>query len=87
MKADVIEIVCAVPAGRVVRYRDIGDHLMVPARHVAFILARLSATERSGVPTERAVRDAPNALSVLDVAPMPPRIRRYEDEYTESESS
>jgi methylated-DNA-protein-cysteine methyltransferase-like protein len=55
IKADVLRIVAAVPAGRVVTFADIGAHLDVMPRHIAYILATLSDIEKAALPWHRAV--------------------------------
>ena len=63
IKADVLKIVAAVPEGRVASFADIGAHLDVPPRHVAYILAMLSDIEKTTLPWHRAV-GADGALGV-----------------------
>jgi methylated-DNA-protein-cysteine methyltransferase-like protein len=55
IKAQLLEIIQAVPAGRVVTTSDIADWLDVPPRHVAFILTKLSPEEEAATPWFRAV--------------------------------
>jgi methylated-DNA-protein-cysteine methyltransferase-like protein len=55
IKADVLRIVASVPAGRVVTFADVGAHLDVMPRHVAYILATLSDIETATLPWHRAV--------------------------------
>jgi methylated-DNA-protein-cysteine methyltransferase-like protein len=55
IKGDVLRIVAAVPAGRVVTYADVGAHLDVVPRHVAYILSMLSEMEKATLPWHRAV--------------------------------
>jgi methylated-DNA-protein-cysteine methyltransferase-like protein len=55
IKGDVLRIVAAVPPGRVVSFADIGAHLDVMPRHVAYILATLSDIEKATLPWHRAV--------------------------------
>jgi hypothetical protein len=69
IRADVLTILRAVPAGQVVTYADIGAHLDVPARHVAYILSQLVDAEAEAVDPARAVRQADAALySVVPVS-------------------
>lgn len=63
IKGDVLRVVASVPAGRVVTYADIGGHLDVMPRHVAYILAQLSEMEKATLPWHRAVT-AEGALGV-----------------------
>ncbi len=58
IKADVLKIVAAIPAGRVCTFRSIGEHLDVMPRHVAYILAMLSDEEKNALPWYRVVADA-----------------------------
>jgi methylated-DNA-protein-cysteine methyltransferase-like protein len=55
IKRDVLAIMDAVPPGRVVTFADIGAHLDVAPRHVAYILATLSDIEAATLPWHRAV--------------------------------
>ncbi len=55
IKADVLRIIASVPAGRVVNFADVGLHLDVMPRHVAYILAQLSDIEKATLPWHRAV--------------------------------
>jgi methylated-DNA-protein-cysteine methyltransferase related protein len=57
IKADVIAIVERLPAGRVATHGEIGRHLAVFPRHVAYILATLDDDERERVPWWRVVAD------------------------------
>ncbi len=55
IKGDVLRILSAVPPGRVVTFADVGAHLDVMPRHVAYILARLGPGEQARTPWHRAV--------------------------------
>jgi methylated-DNA-protein-cysteine methyltransferase-like protein len=55
IKGDVLAIVAAVPEGRVVSFADVGAHLDVMPRHVAYILSMLSDIEKATLPWHRAV--------------------------------
>jgi methylated-DNA-protein-cysteine methyltransferase-like protein len=55
IKGDVLRIVAAVPPGRVVTFADVGAHLDVAPRHVAYILATLTDIEATTLPWHRAV--------------------------------
>jgi methylated-DNA-protein-cysteine methyltransferase-like protein len=55
IKGDVLRIVAAIPHGRVVSFAEIGAHLDVMPRHVAYILATLSEIERATLPWHRVV--------------------------------
>lgn len=55
IKADVLRILAAVPAGRLVSFRDVGAHLDVMPRHVAYILATLRPEEAEALPWHRGV--------------------------------
>jgi methylated-DNA-protein-cysteine methyltransferase-like protein len=55
IKGDVLRIVASVPAGRVVSFADVGAHLDVAPRHVAYILAMLDPIEAATLPWHRAV--------------------------------
>jgi methylated-DNA-protein-cysteine methyltransferase related protein len=55
IKGDVLRIMATVPEGRVVTFADIGAHLDVAPRHVAYILATLTEIEAATLPWHRAV--------------------------------
>ncbi len=57
IKADVLAIVAAIPAGRVTTFKAIGDHLDVMPRHVAYILATLSEPDVDIIPWHRVIPD------------------------------
>lgn len=57
IKSLVLQLTSAIPFGKVATYRSIGDHLEVPSRHVAYILATLSADEEDIVPWYRVVSE------------------------------
>jgi methylated-DNA-protein-cysteine methyltransferase related protein len=55
IKGDVLKICRLIPTGRVVSFADIGRHLDVVPRHVAYILSQLDPIERETVPWHRIV--------------------------------
>ena len=55
IKAHVLLVLAAIPKGRVMTAAEIGGWLDVPARHVAYILARLTPEEEARVPWFRIV--------------------------------
>lgn len=57
IKRDVLAIVATVPAGKLVTFKDIGAHLDVAPRHVAYILSQLDPLEATTVAWFRAVPD------------------------------
>jgi methylated-DNA-protein-cysteine methyltransferase related protein len=57
IKADVLQIVAAIPKGRLCTFRSIGEHLDVMPRHVAYILTMLSDEEKNTLPWYRVVAD------------------------------
>jgi methylated-DNA-protein-cysteine methyltransferase related protein len=68
IKADVLRIVAAIPKSKVTTHRSIGQHLDVVPRHVAYILATLTAEEKISYPWYRVVsHDA--SLGVMKRAP------------------
>jgi hypothetical protein len=69
IKADVLTIVASIPEGSVVTFRDIGAHLDVMPRHVAYILKMLDAEER-------VVAKAEDALDVAKLSHGVPRQTR-----------
>jgi hypothetical protein len=58
IRADVLAILHAVPAGKAVTYADIGAHLDVAPRHVAYILSQGIDPDADGVDPARAVAQA-----------------------------
>lgn len=76
IKADVLTIVASIPEGSVVTFRDIGAHLDVMPRHVAYILKMLDAEERAAFPAERVVAKAEDALDVAKLSHGVPRQTR-----------
>ncbi|UPY38134.1 MGMT family protein [Sediminicoccus sp. KRV36] len=73
IKADVLSIVANIPEGEVVTFRDIGAHLDVMPRHVAYILKMLDAEERAAFPAGRVVA---SDAAALDVARLPHGVPR-----------
>ena len=57
IKDDVLQIVDAIPEGKLCTYRAIGEHLEVMARHVAYILSQLKPEEKMIYPWHRVVSD------------------------------
>jgi len=55
IKSDVLLIISAVPRGRLVTFKQVGAHLDVMPRHVAYILAQLDPIEAAAVPWFRAI--------------------------------
>jgi methylated-DNA-protein-cysteine methyltransferase-like protein len=55
IRTHVLAIARAVPEGKVVTHEDIGQFLDVMPRHVAYILATLTADEREVLPWHRVV--------------------------------
>ena len=55
LKPRVLEVVAAIPEGRVTTYGAVGRHLRVTARQVARVLATLTAEESEGLPWFRVV--------------------------------
>jgi methylated-DNA-protein-cysteine methyltransferase-like protein len=55
LKTRVLEVVAAIPEGRVTTYGAIGRRLNVTARQAAFVLARLTAEESEEFPWFRVV--------------------------------
>lgn len=55
IQRDVLAIIATVPAGRVVTYADLGAHLDVMPRHVAYILTMLDPMAQATLPWHRAV--------------------------------
>lgn len=57
IKVDVLKIVSAIPKGKCLTYKSIGEHLDVVPRHVAYILSTLSDNEKAIHPWYRVVGD------------------------------
>jgi DNA transformation protein and related proteins len=55
IQRDVLRLCAAIPAGRVCTYADLGAVIDVPARHVAYIVARLDDATRLQHPVHRLV--------------------------------
>ena len=55
IRAEVIRLVALVPEGKFTTYGSIATHMNVQARHVAFVLARLSPVESAALPWHRIV--------------------------------
>lgn len=54
---DLLSLVARVPAGYVVTYRQIGDHLKVSPQHIANVVTGLDDDDRKKVPWWRVVAD------------------------------
>jgi methylated-DNA-protein-cysteine methyltransferase related protein len=57
IKDDVLQIVDAIPEGKLCTYRAMGKHLDVMPRHVAYILSQLKPEEKMIYPWHRVVSD------------------------------
>lgn len=57
IKAAVIAVARAIPAGRVTTFRAVGMHLDVIPRQVAYILSTLTDEEKDSVPWHRVVSE------------------------------
>ena len=55
IRAEVIRLVALIPAGRFTTYGSIAVHMNVMARHVAFVMARLTEEESARLPWHRVV--------------------------------
>ncbi len=55
IKNDVLTICCLIPEGRVVSFADVGRHLDVVPRHIAYILSQLDPIELETVPWHRII--------------------------------
>lgn len=55
IRSEVIAVMRAVPRGGLVSFADVGHHLDVAPRHVAYILANLGPVDDAAVPWHRAV--------------------------------
>ncbi|MGL4635438.1 MAG: MGMT family protein [Beijerinckiaceae bacterium] len=57
IKADVLKVMASVPRGHLVTFLDVGQHLDIMPRHVAYILAQLEGEEQAATPWFRAVAE------------------------------
>ena len=55
IRAEVIRLVRLIPAGKFTTYGSIAVHMNVTARHVAFVMSRLTENEAKEVPWHRVV--------------------------------
>lgn len=55
IRAEVIRLVGLIPSGRFTTYGSIAVHMNVMARHVAFVMSRLTPEESAGLPWHRVV--------------------------------
>jgi len=55
IRAEVIRLVALIPAGKFTTYGSIAVHMNVMARHVAFVMARLTDAESARLPWHRVV--------------------------------
>ena len=69
IRAEVLRLVALIPAGKFTTYGSIAIHMNVMARHVAFVLARLTEEEAAALPWHRVVsadaRLSPNMDAAL----------------------
>ena len=57
IQQDVFKIMEAVPHGKLVTFKDVGAHLDVMPRHIAYILANIDALNCQIIPWHRAVAE------------------------------
>jgi methylated-DNA-protein-cysteine methyltransferase-like protein len=55
IRAEVIRLVALIPHGRFTTYGSIAVHMNVMARHVAFVMSRLTPEESAALPWHRVV--------------------------------
>lgn len=55
IRAEVIRLVALIPSGKFTTYGSIAIHMNVVARHVAFVLSRLTDEESAALPWHRVV--------------------------------
>ena len=69
IRAEVLRLVALIPSGKFTTYGSIAIHMNVMARHVAFVLARLTEEESASLPWQRVVsadaRLSPNMDTAL----------------------
>jgi methylated-DNA-protein-cysteine methyltransferase related protein len=68
IKGDVLTICRLIPVGRVTSFADIGRHLDVVPRHIAYILSQLASLERETVPWHRVVAANGTASSAAQLS-------------------
>ncbi len=71
IRAEVLRLVALIPSRKFTTYGSIAIHMNVMARHVAFVLARLTPEESASLPWQRVVsadaRLSPNMDSTLSL--------------------
>jgi methylated-DNA-protein-cysteine methyltransferase-like protein len=69
IRAEVLRLVALIPEGKFTTYGSIAIHMNVMARHVAFVMARLTEEESAALPWHRVVsadaRLSPNMDAAL----------------------
>jgi methylated-DNA-protein-cysteine methyltransferase related protein len=69
IRAEVIRLVALIPEGKITTYGSIAVHMNVVARHVAFVLGRLTEEESAALPWHRVVgaeaRISPNMPAAI----------------------
>ena len=55
IRAEVIRLVALIPRGKFTTYGSIAIHMNVVARHVAFVMSRLTESEAAALPWHRVV--------------------------------
>jgi hypothetical protein len=79
IRADVLAIARAVPAGHAITFADIGQHLDVMPRHVAYILKMLPDPAAEGIDPARVIASDMPHPAIVPVASLdhgvPPQTR------------
>lgn len=76
IKADVLAIARSVPAGQAITYADIGQHLDVMPRHVAYILKMLPDPAAEGIDPARIIASDAAHPAIVAVASLPHGVPR-----------
>jgi methylated-DNA-protein-cysteine methyltransferase-like protein len=68
IRAEVIRLVALIPAGKFTTYGSIAIHMNVMARHVAFVMSRLTEEEAAALPWHRVVSADARISTKMDPA-------------------
>lgn len=80
IRAEVIRLVGLIPAGKFTTYGSIAIHMNVMARHVAFVMSRLTEEEAAELPWHRVVSADARISRKMDAALANKQRRRLRSE-------
>jgi methylated-DNA-protein-cysteine methyltransferase related protein len=80
IRAEVIRLVGVIPVGKVTTYGSIAIHMNVTARHVAFVLSRLTPDEAAALPWHRVVSSDARISANMNPALARKQKKRLRDE-------